>query len=66
MNEVNPIIIFLMFIGRCLVPLFLMLGISYVLHRLGLIKEPPVPPPPWRENGGNSFSSGGEIAHDPS
>ena len=37
----NPIIILLMFIARCLVPLLIMLGISYLLRRLGLIKEPP-------------------------
>lgn len=44
MDDVNPIIILLMFIGRCLVPLLLMLGVSYFLRRLGLIKEPAPPP----------------------
>jgi hypothetical protein len=35
----------LLFILRCLVPLVIMLGISYVLKRLGFIKEPPSRPP---------------------
>ncbi len=38
----------LLFILRCLVPLVIMLGISYILKRLGFIKEPPSRPP----NGG--------------
>jgi hypothetical protein len=40
----NPVIIVLMFLARCLVPLLIMLGISYLLKRLGLIQEPPQPP----------------------
>lgn len=39
----------LLFILRCLVPLAIMLGISYILRRLGFIKEPPSRPP----NGNN-------------
>ncbi len=39
----NPVIIVLMFLARCLVPLLVMLGISYLLKRLGLIQEPPSP-----------------------
>ena len=35
----------LLFILRCLVPLVIMLGISYILRRLGFIKEPPSRPP---------------------
>ena len=35
----------LLFILRCLVPLVIMLGISYILKRLGFIKEPPSRPP---------------------
>jgi hypothetical protein len=40
----NPFVIVLMFVGRCLVPLIIMLGISYILKRSGLLKEPPEPP----------------------
>ena len=39
----------LLFILRCLVPLVIMLGISYLLKRLGYIQEPASRPP----NGGN-------------
>lgn len=44
MEGVNPIIILLMFVARCLVPLVIMLALSYVLRRLGWIKDPPPPP----------------------
>jgi hypothetical protein len=37
----NPLVVALLFLVRCLVPLALMLGISYLLRRLGLITEPP-------------------------
>lgn len=44
MEGANPLIIILMFVLRCGVPLLIMLGISYLLKRLGLLKEPPQPP----------------------
>jgi hypothetical protein len=53
MDEVNPTIIVLMFLARCLVPLIIMLGISYLLRRYGLITPPP-PPPKELDNGGNN------------
>ena len=38
MNDTaNPIYIALLFILRCLVPLFVLFGISYLLRRLGLV-----------------------------
>lgn len=37
----NPIVMALLFIGRCLVPVALLLGISYLLRRFGLIQGPP-------------------------
>lgn len=41
----EPIIILLMFLARCLVPVLVLLGISYLLRRLGLIQEePPLAP----------------------
>ena len=55
----------LLFVLRCLVPLLLMLGLSYLLKRLGLIKPPP-PPPADRDNGnnnGNNKTNGGGVAH---
>ncbi len=54
----------LLFVLRCLVPLLLMLGVSYLLKRLGLISPPPAPPPD-RSNGhdGNGETKGGGAAH---
>jgi hypothetical protein len=53
MDEVNPTIIVLMFLARCLVPLLIMLGISYLLRRYGLIRPSP-PPPKELDNEGNN------------
>ncbi len=41
----NPFFVALFFVGRCLAPLFIMLGLSYLLKRFGLITTPPEPPP---------------------
>jgi hypothetical protein len=49
----NPFIIAVFFVLRCLVPLFIMLGISYLLKRFGFI-APPVKPPPDKDNGNNN------------
>ncbi len=55
----SPILIeALLFAARCVVPLLLMLGISYLLRRLGLIAEPP-PSPPNNKNGNNGGSRSG-------
>jgi hypothetical protein len=40
---VNPLIVVLLFMLRCLIPLLILLGISALLRRLGLISEPPTP-----------------------
>lgn len=52
----------LLFVLRCLVPLLIMLGVSYLLKRLGLIAPPP-PPPPDQNNGNNDHHKGGGVAH---
>jgi len=61
----SPIVIALLFALRCLVPLLLMLGVSYLLKRLGLIKD--LPQPPKDENNGNGPNGGrkpgGGVAH---
>ena len=53
MNEttVNPIFVGLLFILRCLVPLAILFGISYLLRKLGLVAETPEPPVGYDENG---------------
>jgi hypothetical protein len=40
---INPLIIMLLFMLRCALPLLILLGISALLRRLGLIPEPPTP-----------------------
>jgi hypothetical protein len=51
-NQVaDPIIIVLMFLARLAIPVLIMLGISYLLKRLGLIKEPPPSPNNGDQNG---------------
>jgi hypothetical protein len=57
MDPANPVIITLMFILRCLVPLLIMLGVSYLLKRLGLIEEAPPPPEAYLEE------DEGDLAH---
>jgi hypothetical protein len=51
-NNVSPFFVVLLFLLRCLLPLAIMIGISYLLKRLGWITEPPKPPKGW--NNGNS------------
>jgi hypothetical protein len=63
----NPLLVGLFFILRCLVPLVIMLGISYLLKRLGLIQPPPEPPAGW-DNGNNGAENGdqanpGSLSH---
>lgn len=60
-NTANPLVIFLMFIARCLVPLALMLGVSYLLKRFGLIQEPPSPPPDNQDLPSNDAE--GDVLH---
>lgn len=52
----NPIFVGLLFILRCLVPLVILFGISYLLRRLGLVAETPEPPAGYDENGDTSSS----------
>ena len=39
----NPVYIGLLCIARCLVPLVILFGVSYLLRRLGVIKKPAPP-----------------------
>jgi len=39
-NATNPFVIVLFYIIRCVIPLLVMLGISYLLKKLGLMSEP--------------------------
>jgi len=57
----NPVIVALLFVVRCLVPLALMLGVSFLLRRLGLIR---VPPPSSDDDLDLQPTQGGQ-SHDP-
>jgi hypothetical protein len=64
MDQVNPWIIALMFVVRCLVPLLFMLGLAYLLRRWGLIKEPPAPPSDFDQPRGKPENDNeGGLAH---
>jgi hypothetical protein len=53
MNETatSPFFVALLFILRCLVPLAVLFGISYLLRKLGLVAETPEPPTGYEDNG---------------
>lgn len=62
----NPFIVVLFFVARCIIPLFIMLGITYLLRRWGLIKDPPSPPKNWNGNkngddNGNNHGQGDAL-----
>jgi hypothetical protein len=60
----NPLLVSLFFVARCLVPLVIMLGFSYLLKRLGLIAEAPEPPPDYEnDNGEQNQNEEGGLAH---
>jgi hypothetical protein len=55
----NPLFVALLFILRCLVPLAILFGVSYLLRKMGLVAaESPEPPDDRDENGGEA----GEVA----
>ena len=43
-TSANPVFVALLFLLRCLVPLVILFGISYLLRRMGLVAETPQPP----------------------
>ncbi len=61
---VNPIFVFMLFLLRCMVPILFMLGISYLLRRLGLIEDPPPAPSDISEDESDIRSNhGGGLTH---
>jgi hypothetical protein len=63
-GSLNPFYIILLYIARCLIPLGIMLGISYLLRRFGLISKPAPPPKGWSDDQNNNSPLDGGIAHD--
>jgi hypothetical protein len=55
----SPLLVILLFILRCLVPLIILLGISYLLRKLGLVSGTYKEPPQDQDNNHNSIGKGG-------
>ena len=51
----NPVFVALICIARCLVPLILLFGISYLLRRFGVIAKPAPPPEDNLEREDNGY-----------
>ena len=51
----NPIYIVLLCIARCLVPVVILFGVSYLLRRLGVIAKPTPPPDEYQKSEDNSY-----------
>ena len=65
----NPLLVSLICAARCVIPLLIMLGITYLLKKFGLIAEAPQPPPEddngYMSTDGNNLNNGDEggLAH---
>jgi hypothetical protein len=49
-TSANPVVMGLLFILRCLIPLVVLFGISYLLRRLGLVAPETHEPPDYEGN----------------
>jgi hypothetical protein len=50
MDGSNPIYIALLCVARCLIPIIILFGISYLLRRFGFIAKPTMPPSGYEES----------------
>ena len=55
-SAANPVVVALLFLARCLIPVGILLGFSYLLRRLGLVQGPP--PPADKTDNSRSSSEG--------
>lgn len=51
----NPLYIALLCVARCLVPLVILFGVSYLLRRLGVIARPTPPPEEYQNSEDNGY-----------
>ena len=51
----NPIYVALLCIARCLIPLMVLFGISYLLRRFGLVAKPAPPPDEFQSSEDNGY-----------
>jgi hypothetical protein len=49
----NPIFVAMLCIARCLVPLLILFGVSYLLRRIGVIAKPAPPPDEFQNSDEN-------------
>lgn len=51
----NPVYIGLLCVARCLIPLLILFGISYLLRRFGVIAKPAPPPEEYQSREDNGY-----------
>jgi hypothetical protein len=51
----NPVYVAFLCIARCLIPLLLLFGISYLLRRFGVIAKPAPPPDEYQSSEDNGY-----------
>lgn len=51
----NPVIVALLCIARCLIPLVILFGISYLLRRFGVVAKPAPPPDEFQSSEDNGY-----------
>lgn len=51
----NPVFVALLCIARCLVPLIILFGISYLLRRFGIVAKPPPPTEDYQKSEDNGY-----------
>jgi hypothetical protein len=51
----NPFYVALLCVARCLVPLVILFGISYLLRRFGIVAKPAPPPEDYQKSQDNGY-----------
>jgi len=51
----NPVYVAMLCIARCLIPLLILYGISYLLRRFGVIAKPAPPPTEYENTEDNGY-----------
>lgn len=62
-SPTNPLYIFLFFLLRCVLPIAIMLGISYLLKKFGFISDSSKHPPKEDSNNNENKNGKGGFAH---
>jgi NADH:ubiquinone oxidoreductase subunit B-like Fe-S oxidoreductase len=51
----NPIYVALFCVARCLIPVVILFGISYLLRRFGVVAKPTPPPEEYQSSEDNGY-----------